>query len=88
MYIRGPHWEYSTAFPDHLVIDFLPLCCAILGLRLGDLLHTNSLMVSTILPDAFLSSFPSCLELHWSTGHTYVFLHQQTLEIQADINIV
>lgn len=88
MYIRGPHWEYSTALPVHLVIDVIPLCCAILSLHLGYLLHTNSLMVSTILPDASLGSFPSCLELRWPTGHTYVYLHQQTLEIQADINIV
>lgn len=64
VHIRNPYWEHSTLLPMHQVIDFPLIAVPSSVCILRDLLHSNSLMASTILPGASLGSFFSWLELN------------------------
>lgn len=90
MHIRDPYWELSILLPVHRVIDFPLIAVQSSVLILKDLLHLNSLMEAIILPGSSLGSFSAWIELNCIGPQAYSFthsLHQQTLEIQVDVNI-
>ena len=74
MYVRDPYWEYSTMLPVHWIIDFHLIAVPSSVRLLRYLLHSTSLMASTILSSASSGSFFSWLELN-CLGPQAILLH-------------